>query len=346
MTKWLAAAVGIQLVAAVAVVGIAGLPGCSPDYGLERPTRLCVDLPDVAAMDADAEERRIRQLDPVLRAQGYVWYQTTTSSYGKVRHDWYTAEPKRGRPFNHVAASHYRSDPSRFGVDCRLRIAVYADFRRPHAALEWAAFFALRNRALPASFPDSPIRIVDHPAFATWAWDVPALAARFAPGDPLPTEVRERIETHRNRSAAGRWLERAGVEASATWGRTVGRHLFGAAMYVLFPLNWAAFLVFGVAVAAGRRLVRSADWRVRGFVALAVLMLTPVMVPTFVGAVYMPHAFVQVFDFDPGYYLREPGFATLAASVTGLLAWWFARLVRRSRARGDGSSVREEAQQG
>ena len=337
LSKRLAALVRVPLFATIAVA----LGGCSPDYRLDRNIWLCVDLPDIDAMDAEAEEGKILQLDPVLRTQGYAWYQTTTSSNGKVSHYWYIVEPKRGSPYNHVSVHHYRSDPRRFGLDCRLRIAVYADFHRPHAELEWSTFFELRNHALPALFPDSPVRTVDHPGLATWAWDVPALAARFAPGDPLPPEVRERIEAYENRSAVGRWLERTGVEMSTTWRRTVGAHLFGAAMYFVFPLNWLAFVVFAVVVAVGRRLIRSPNWRARGFVALAVLVLTPVMVPTLVGAVYMPHGFVQVYDFDPHYYFREPGFATVAALATGLLAWGLMRLRRRSRARRDGAGADE-----
>ena len=210
---------------------------------------------------------------------------------------------------------------------------MHADFHQPHGEREWDAFFALRDRAIPALFPDAPVRIVDHPALATWAWDVPALAARFAPDHPLPPEVRERIDAYESQSAVGRWMERASVELSTTWRRTVGRHLFGAAMYFLFPLNWIAFLAFAAAIWLGRWLVRSPEWRGRGFVALAVLALTPVMVPTFVGAVYMPHGFVQVYDFHPHYYFREPVFATVAALATGSLAWRLLRRLRRSRAR-------------
>ena len=334
MSKRLAAAIRVPLLAVLAVA----LAGCGPDYRLDRNYWLCVELADFDAMDAEAEERAILQLDPVLRARGYVRYRRNISMAGRVIHEWWVAEPKRGNPYNHVDVNHYLDEPRR--SDCRLRIAVHADFHQPHGEREWNAFFTLRDRVIPALFPTAPVRIVDHPALATWAWNVPALADRFAPDHPLPPEVRERIDAYESRSAVGRWMERASVELSTTWRRTAGRHLFGAAMYLLFPLNWIAFLAFAAAAWLGRRLVRSPRWRARGLVALAVLALTPVMVPTFVGAVYMPHGFVQVYDFDPRYYFREPVFATAAALATGLLAWWLLRLLRRSRAGRAGSEAR------
>lgn len=316
----------------IAVLG-AALAGCGPNYRLDAPSRLCVELPSVEAMDVGAEETKIRGLDPLLRAEGFVWSSSTTSSYGNTSHDWRLTEPKGGSPDNAIRAIHYKNDPARHGQDCRLRLDFYADRRQPHGEREWRVYFELRDRALPALFPEFAVRVVDHPAFATWAWEVPALAARFAPDDTLPLDVRERIDAYENRSAVGRWLERTGVAMSSIWGRTVGPHLLGASMYFLFPLNWVAFLVFAAVAAVGRRFIRSPEWRARGFVAFAVVALMPVMVPTFVGAVYMPHGFVQVYDFDPHYYFREPGFATVAALITGLLAWWLLRLRRRSRTR-------------
>ena len=73
-------------------------------------------------------------------------------------------------------------------------------------------------------------------------------------------------------------------------------------MYFAFPPNWIAFVMFAVAMVLGRKVVRSRTWRTVGVVALAVVVLMPVKVPTFVGAIYMPHGFVQMYDFDPHYY--------------------------------------------
>ena len=72
-------------------------------------------------------------------------------------------------------------------------------------------------------------------------------------------------------------------------------------------------------------MIRPCGWRSAGFVALAVLPLTPVKAPTLVGAPYLP----QAFDFDPHYHQREPGFATAAATATAVLAWMLLRLLRR-----------------
>ena len=66
-----------------------------------------------------------------------------------------------------------------------------------------------------------------------------------------------------------------------------------------------------------------------GFVALAVVLLMPVKVTTFVGAVYVPHGFVQVYDFDPQYQLRESVLALAAGMVAAVVAWLAVRLVRR-----------------
>ncbi len=63
--------------------------------------------------------------------------------------------------------------------------------------------------------------------------------------------------------------------------------------------------------------------------ALTVVPLMPVKVTTFVGAIYVPHGFVQVYDFDPQYHLREPVFALAAGIVTAVVAWLAVRLVRR-----------------
>ena len=111
-------------------------------------------------------------------------------------------------------------------------------------------------------------------------------------------------------------------------------------IYFLFPLNWIVFLLFGLAAALGRKFIRPRVWRTVGFVALAVLTLTPVKVPTLVGAPYLPHAFVQGYDFDPHYYFREPGFATAAAIATALLAWLLLRLLRRIRRGETGSAAK------
>ena len=45
-----------------------------------------------------------------------------------------------------------------------------------------------------------------------------------------------------------------------------------------------------------RKVVRSPLWRRVGFEALAVVLLMPVKVTMFVGAIYVPHGFVQVYD--------------------------------------------------
>ncbi len=78
-----------------------------------------------------------------------------------------------------------RRDPE----SCQLWLDVYADGRR-QGELDWRAFFPLRNRTLPALLPGVTVRVVTHPAIGARPWDVPALAARFAPEEPLPEEIR------------------------------------------------------------------------------------------------------------------------------------------------------------
>ena len=82
-------------------------------------------------------------------------------------------------------------------------------------------------------------------------------------------------------------------------------------------------------VELGRKVVGSPLWRRVGFVALAVVPLMPVKVTTVVGAIYVPHEFVQVYDFDPQYDFRDPVFALAPGLVTAVLAWLTVRLVRR-----------------
>ena len=285
-----------------------------------------MDLPASSLADAEAWERTtIAGLDRPLADAGYLWSRRSLESEDSWSHAWHLSEPRRGDPWNHVVAVYSERD----GRRCDLRVDIYADTRRTHGQLEWGTFFLLRDRVLPTLMPDATVGVLDHPGLWTFAWDMPSLAARFAPGEALPGEVQDRFDAYDGRSAIGRWAERASAAAWTGWKQTGGAHVYGAVMYFAFPPNWVAFVVFAVAVVFGRKAVRSSAWRTVGFVALAVVILMPVKVPTFVGAIYMPHGFVQTYDFDPHYYLREPVFVLVAGLCTAALAWLILRMVHR-----------------
>ena len=277
-------------------------------------------------------------LDEALADLGYMWSNRSTELEDEWSHRWYIAEPKHGsgEPRNHVTVIYY-GDPARHGETCEVRVDVYADRWRAHGAFEWRTYYHLRDTVLPTLMPGAEVSVLEHPGLRTRAWDVPSLAARFAEGEALPEEVRERVDAYEKRWAVGRWWERSAAATWTAWERTGGTHVSGAALYFAFPPNWAAFAAFALAVLAGRWLVRSRAWRAAGFVALAVVLLMPVKVPTLVGTVYMPHGFVQAYDFDPNYYVREPVFALTAALFTAVLAWLLLRLVRRSSGGSGGS---------
>lgn len=307
----------------------AALAGCAPDSGVYDPSRLCVDLPAGHVRDA-AWERALVRLETGLGDIGYSWSSRTIDAYDTRIYNWYLSKPRRGEPYNHVKVIYY-GNPERYGQVCDVRVDVYPDMWRPQGELEWRTFFRLRDHVLPAVMPGAAVEVLDHPGLWTSAWEVPGLAARFAPGEALPPEVQERLDAYEERWAVGRWWERSTAAMWMAWKRTGGAHVCGAGMYFAFPLNWAAFAAFALAVLIGRKVVKSRAWRTAGFVTLAVVLLMPVKVPTFVGWIYMPHGFVQVYDFDPHYYFREPGFALVAALVTAGLAWLLLRLVRRRR---------------
>ena len=293
---------------------------------MDKPSRLCVDLSAAHVADPAAWRRTlVAGLDGALADAGYAWSRRESEKEDGWIRRWHLSEPRRGEPYNHVTVRYSR----RGGRRCDLRVDVYADMLQPHGQLEWEAFFLLRDRVLPSLLPRAAVRVLEHPGLWTPAWEVPGLAARFSPGEELPEEVQERVDDYQERSAAGRWWERASAAARAGWDRTGGAHAYGAVLYFLFPPNWAAFAAFALAAVLGRRVVRTHAWRTAGFVALAVVLLTPVKVPTFVGLVYMPHGFVQMYDFDPHYYFREPAFALAAGLCTAALAWLVLRMVRR-----------------
>lgn len=75
------------------------------------------------------------------------------------------------------------------------------------------------------------------------------------------------------------------------------------------------FLLFAAAAAAVGAVARRRTWRTAAVVALAVLLLAPVKVPTLAGTFFMPHGYVQTVDFDPRYYFREPAFTAAAAGT-------------------------------
>ena len=321
--------------AAWALCLAAALAGCAPIHHLKDPSQLCVELPSRSQASPDLAEGLIAELDGILGDIGYIWSQRGTSR--TMKHRWHVSEPKRGvsGPQNRVVMAMYMEAPRRDPESCQLWLDVYADGRR-QGELDWRAFFLLKNRALPALLPGATVRVVTHPAFGARPWDVPALAARFAPEEPLPEEIRRRIEAHQSRSAAGRWRERASAAVSAAWRRTVVAHTFGVSLYFLFPLNWIVFLVFAAAAAAGRRLIRSPRVRRAGFVALAVLLLTPVKVPTWAGATLLPQGLFLAMDFHLGHYVRNPGFSLAALALTGILFWLLVR--RRRKAEGEPGS--------
>lgn len=310
----------------------AALPGCSPDLRLSNPSRLCVELPAGHVTDeVDFEQTVIAGLDRTLTEVGYAWSTQSLEQNDLWSYNWYVLEPVRGsgRPRNQVGAT-YAANREKYGMACDLRVDIHADRWRAHGAFEWRTYYHLRDTVLPTLMPGAEVSVLEHPGLRTRAWDVPSLAARFAEGEALPEEVRERVDAYEKRWAVGRWWERSATATWTAWERTGGTHVSGAALYFAFPPNWAAFAAFAIAVLAGRWLVRSRAWRTVGFVALAVVLLMPVKVPTLVGTVYMPHGFVQAYDFDPTYYAREPLFALAAALLTAALAWLLLRLVRRS----------------
>ena len=292
-----------------------------------------MDLPAEYVTDAAWERGLIVRLETVLGDIGYPWSTRSIDKEDNWIHVWYLSKPRRGEPYNHVTVSYY-ADPERYGHVCDVRVDVYPDMRQRQGELEWRTFFRLRDDILPVLMPGAAVGVLDHPGLWTSAWEVPDLAARFAPGETLPPEVQERLDAYEARWAVGRWWERSTTAMWLAWKRTGGAHAMGVGMYFAFPLNWAAFAAFALVVLIGRKVVRSRRWRTVGFVTLAVVLLTPVKVPTFVGWVYMPHGFVQVYDFDPHYYFREPGFALVAGLGTAVLAWLLLRLVRRRRGGG------------
>ena len=316
------------------------LLGCASDLRLDVPSRLCVNLSTSHVTDADdLEQTLMAGLGGALLNLGYAWSRRSTETDDRWSHLWYISEPKRGSgvPRNHVSVVYY-GEPARHGQTCEVRVDVYADRWRAHGELEWRTFYYLRDGVLPGLMPGAAVSVLDHPGLRTWPWEVPDLAARFAPGEALPQRVRDQVDAYAGRSMIGRWWERSSAATWMAWKRTGGAHAYGAGMYFLYPPNWAAFLVFALAVAVGRRLVVSGVWRTVGFVALAVVLLMPVRVPTFVGAIYMPHGFVQVYDFDAGYYFREPVSALAAALFTAALAWLVLRLLRRGQGGGSAGS--------
>lgn len=305
------------------------LAGCAPGYRLEDPSRFCVVLPAGVRLDADARKQVIASLDEALGGAGYRWSEPGIERGEKWTQFWRLEERKAGgnASRNSVGVVYMPSRPTH-AEECHLRVDVYADVGRPQGEREWRTFFLLRNDVLPALLPGSTVRTIDHPAFGTWPWDLSALAARFADGEELPKEIVTRIDAHERRSAIGRWLERTGAEMSTTWKQTVGPYMFGMAMYLLFPVHWIVFLLFAAAASA-TGVVRNRVFRTTAIVALGVVMLTPIKVPTLAGGIFVPQASFIVTDFHVGHYLRDPLFAMVAWLSTGVAVWLLLRLVRQ-----------------
>lgn len=309
----------------------AALVGCAPNSGVYKPSRLCVDLPAEYVRDDAWERALIARLGTALGDIGYTWSRRSTDKEDGWRHVWYLAKPRRGEPYNHVTVIY----SNRYGQVCDVRLDVYPDMWQPQGEREWRTFFRLRDHILPTLMPGAAVGVQEHPGLRTSAWNVRDLAARFAPGEAMPVEVGERVGAYEERLAVGRWWEQASAAAWIGWKQTGGAHVYGVGMYFVYPPNWVAFVVFTLSVVVGRKVVRSRVWRTVGIVTVAIVLLMPVKVPTFVGWVYMPHGFVQAYDFDPSYYAREPVFTLGAALCTGVLAWLLTRLVRRHSGVGD-----------
>ena len=299
------------------------LAGCAPDYRLVEPSQLCVVLPTGVRLDADAREQMIASLDEALGGAGYGWMKPGSKRGEEWSQHWNLEErsPGRNQGFNSVGVVYM---PSR--EECHLRVDVYAH-GGPQEEREWRTFFLLWNDVLPSLLPGSTGRIVRHPAFGTWAWDVPALAARFADTD-LPKEIVARIDAHERRSAFGRWLERTGAALAAAWKQSAAPYVMAVAIYLLFPVHWIVFLLFVAAAGAGW-VIRNCVLRTTAIVALGVVMLTPVKVPTMFVTAFIPQALFLVTDFHIGYYFRDPLFALVSSLGTGVTVWLLLRLLHR-----------------
>lgn len=273
------------------------------------------------------------ELDGFLAEVGYVRSSRLYSEEGRWHRHWHISEPDGRRENGFVSVTYY-ANPEKHGSACNMHVNVNAGEWQPHGEIEWRTFFLLRDGVLPALAPNTTVRVLDHPATRTRTWDVPSLAARFSPGEALPQAVQARIDAHERRWPVAQWAERTAVAmgaAMSTWQPSgVGRLRYSVGMYFLFPPNWIVFAAFVLATVVGNKLIPSCRWRTAGLVTLAVILLMPVKTPTLVGTFYMPHGFIQLFDFDPRYYVRELGFTVTSAACTAALAWSLMRLLRRS----------------
>lgn len=276
-------------------------------------------------------------LDAALSDVGYGWSQDSTNEEDRRSQRWYISEPRDGTDGSGFqAVAFYLADGTRLGSGCDVQVDLHGT-RRVRAQAAWRSFLLFRDGILPETMPGAGVRGVDHPGSRGRAWEVRGLAARFAPSEALPREVRERVEAHEARWAFVRWGERTASAAWATWTKwgaeppweRPGHPLYGPSMYFAYPKSWFAFGAFALAVVLGCRLwLRPGKLRTAGFLAVAMLLLMPVKVPTFVGWIYLPHGFIQAFDFDPRYYFREAPFALAAALCNGVVAWLMLRLSR------------------
>ena len=277
-------------------------------------------------------------LDAALSEAGYDWSRDSAGEEGGRSQRWYISVPRNGTDGSGFQAVVFHfGDGPRTAAGCDVEVDLLGT-QRIRAQAAWRSFFLLRDGILPEAMPGARVHNIEHPGLSGRAWDVRGLAARFAPGEALPRQVRERVEAHEGRLAFVQWIERAAWAASTTWKSWMaeppweepGDALYGPSQYFLFPKSWIAFAAFAVVVVAGVRFwSRPGRWWTVGFVALVIVLLMPVKVPTWAGWVYVPHGYVQVFDFDPRYYFREAPFVLVAALGTGVVGWLLRRLLCR-----------------
>lgn len=315
------------------------LAGCASDVRLGESSSLCVELPAEVAPAAAADPETVTAaLDDALSEAGF-WRSgdSPDEDAGRIVR-WYSSTRRDGADgVGFEAVAFHFAGSAGAAVECDVRVDLWRS-PRIRAAAAWRSFHLLRDDILPRAMARASVRALVHPGSRTVAWEIRDLAARFAPGEGLPQDVRERVEAYEARWAFVRRLERAAAAARSTWTKWAaeppwerpGDPLFGPSMYFAGPGSWTAFVAFALAATAGAGIwSKRGRWRTAGFLALAVLLLTPVKVPTWAGWVYLPHGYVHAVDFDPFYYFREPAFFLGAALGTIAAGWLMLGLLRR-----------------